>query len=1015
MKRCSFPGRTIKTLITIFSLLLVNLLHAQSTITGKVTDKAGVPLSNVSVMVKGKTTGTATNTEGFFSITASADDVLVFSSVEFNNLEARASTSGAMNVQLERKVSVLDDLVVVGYGTVRKKDLTGSVAVVNVDDAKKTASYDVAKLLQGQVAGISVHGSGEPGGFVQIKIRGVSSFINNNPLFVIDGVPVTSPFDFSPDDIESIQVLKDASAGAIYGSRASTGVIIITTKKGRPGSLKVDYNGYMGLQDLPKKIPVTDAAGYRAITNAAELNAGLLIAPGNDPTNPSFIDDVDTDWQQEGFKTGVIQDHNLRFSGGNDVNTYNVSLGYFNQSSTYRGPQNYRRYTINAGLTGKKGIFSYGTRVMYTRSEKINPFNNMQFHAVFGGTVTSLLTAIPTMPVFDPNRLRGYGGSDNATQRAITLNVIGMNALLKNTSDRNRLLGNFWGELELVKNLKYRVNFSYDRNDFRNFAFEPTYDLGWYYLNTQSYMYEQKGTGQTMLLENILSYNIIKGRHVIDVLAGTTYQRDKGENTTGSGTGLPEPYFYTFNSISNPANKTLTSESAKAVLISYLGRLNYNFDNRYLLTVNFRRDGSSKFSKQNRWGNFPSVAVAWNAHNEKFIKLPDLISSLKLRGGYGVLGNQEIGNYLYQSYINTNAGYVFGTTTVPGGVLAPGATTVTQVDPGIKWEEKTTFNIALDLGLMNERLRFTAEYFNNKTSDLLAPIPIPLTIGSFPWEIVTNAASTRNTGMEFTVQHTGSIGKVKFDISGNIYTLKNKVLKLGGTNLPIDGNVSRTEIGRSVGELYAHVMVGIFQSATDVANSPTQVNAGPGDVKFQDTDGNNIVNDEDRVYLGRTIPNLYYGLNLSASYEQFDFSMFWQGSSGNKVYNGVYHDLMVGQYINHHEDALNFWTPSKTNTNIPRPIIGDPNGNARASTRFIEDGGYVKLQNFQLGYTLKRLRGAKWLQNARIYISGQNFITISNYKGYDPDFFNGGLFSRGFDIGSFPNPKTIMVGLQVAL
>jgi TonB-linked SusC/RagA family outer membrane protein len=910
--KTSSPGGIIKTLITVFTLLLTNFLHAQSTITGKVTDRSGVPLSNVSVMVKGKTTGTTTNAEGSFSIIASADEVLIFSSAEYDSHEARVSTSGAMSVQLDRRVSVLDDLVVVGYGTVRKKDLTGSVAVVNVDEARKTASYDVAKMLQGQAAGISVHGSGEPGGFVQIKIRGVSSFINNNPLFVIDGVPVTAPFDFSPDDIESIQVLKDASAGAIYGSRASTGVIIITTKKGRAGTLKVDYNGYAGLQKVPKKLPVTDAEGYRTITNAAELNAGLLIAPGNDPTSPSFIDDVNTDWQEEGFKTGVIQDHNIRFSGGSEANTYNVSLGYFNQSSTYRGPQNYRRFTVNAGMTGKKGIFSYGSKLMYTRSEKINPFNNMQFHAVFGGAVTSLITAIPTMPVFDPNRLRGYGGSDNATQRAITLNVIGMNALLKNTSDRNRLLGNFWGELQLVKNLRYRINLSYDRTDYDNFAFEPTYDLGWYYLNTQSYMFQQKGTDQTILMENTLSYNIKSGRHSIDVLAGTTYQRDKGENTTGSGTGLPEPYFYTFNSISNPANKTLTSGSARAVLLSYLGRLNYNFDDRYLLTVNFRRDGSSRFSKANRWGNFPSVAFAWNAHNEKFLKMTDLISSLKLRGGYGVLGNQDIGNYLYQSYINTNAGYVFGTTAVPGGVLAPGATTVTQVDPGIKWEEKTTINVAVDLGLMNDKLKFTAEYFNNKTVDLLAPIPIPLTIGSVPWEITTNAASVRNSGIEFTLQHTGTIGKVNFNISGNVYTLKNKVLKLGGTDLPIYGNVSKTEVGRSVGELYAYVMTGIFQSAGDVSSSPTQVNAGPGDVKFQDSDGNNMINDEDRVYLGRSIPNLYYGLNLSASYLQFDFSMFWQGSSGNKVYNGVYHDLMVSQYINHHVDALNFWTPSKT-------------------------------------------------------------------------------------------------------
>ena len=1011
-KKRTFPMSRLRS---VMSFLLVFLISqstwAQGSVTGQVKDKDGNPVKAATVAIKNKTTSTSSGDDGQFVITAGPGDVLVITSIGYESNEVKVSDKKNIVVTMVTKMESLDDLVVVGYGSQKKKDLTGSISVVNITNAKKTASYDMAKMLQGQVPGVSVHGSGEPGGFVQIKISGISTFGNNSPLFVIDGVPITAPYDFSPDDIESMQVLKDASAGAIYGARASTGVVIITTKKGKAGKLKIDYNGYVGVQNVPKRIDVTNAEGYRKITNQAELNAGLLIAPGNDPTSPQFISDVDTDWQEEGFKTGVIQDHNIRLSGGSDIAAYNVSLGYFDQTSTYTGPQDYKRFTVNMGVSGSKGIFSYGTKLLYSQSEKTNPFNAMQFHAVFGGTVTSLLTAIPTMPVYDPNRLRGYGGSDNATQRAITLNVVGMNALLQNTTDRNRILGNIWGEIEPIKNLRYRLNLSYDRTDAKDFAFEPTYDLGWYYLNTQSYMYERRGVGQTTLMENTLTYKIEAGKHVIDLLLGTSFQKDQGESTTGSGVGLPEPYFYTFSAITDPAAKSLSSGSSTATLLSYFGRANYNFDSRYLLTVNYRRDGSSKFSPQNRYGNFASVAAAWNVHNETFINLPDFISSLKLRGGYGELGNQAINDYLFQSYINTNASYVFD------NGLAPGATTVTQVDGGIKWEAKKTSNVAVDIGFMKEKLRFTAEWFNNTTNDLLAGIPIPLTIGSFPWDIVTNAASVQNTGMEFTLQYQGSNGKFNYDISANMSTLKNEVLKLGGNDDPVYGNASKTEVGRSVGDIYGHTMIGIFKDAADVSGSPEQINAAPGDVKFQDTNKDGRINDEDRVYLGRAMPNLYYGLNVNLSYQQFDFSMFWQGSAGNQVYNGVYHDLMGEQYSNHHTDALNFWSPSNMNTSIPRPVIGDPNANGRASNRFVEDGGYIRWQNFQLGYSLNtnKLKGMKWLSSGRIYVSGQNVLTISNYKGYDPDFISDGLFSRGFDLGSFPNPKTFMVGLQFSL
>jgi TonB-linked SusC/RagA family outer membrane protein len=992
-------------------LLLPGQVKAQANrITGTVTGKASEPLVGATVMVKQTKKTTVTDEAGKFSVEATPGQTLVITIVGYETKEIKVSKQTNVAVALTQTTTTMEDLVVVGYGTQRKKDLTGAVSVVNVGNAKKTASYDVAKMLQGQVPGVTVHGSGEPGGYVQIKIRGVSTYGQNNPLFVIDGVEISAPFDFSPDDIESIQVLKDASATAIYGFKGAPGVVIITTKKGKAGKPQISYNGYAGMQNVPKMLDVTDAAGYRKITNQAELNAGLSVAPGNDPANASYIKDVNTNWQKEGFKTGIIQDHSLRVSGGNESSTYSISLGDFNQTSAYNGPQKYHRNTLNIDLGGKRGILTYGTKFNYTQSHKINPYNSLNSHAVFGGTVTSLVTAIPTMPVYDAKRLRGYGGSDNATQRAITLNVIGMNAIIQNTSDRNRMLGDVWAAIEPVKNLTYKLNVSYDRTDSKDFAFEPTFDLGWYYLNTNSFMSENKGIGYTSRIENTLNYKFNKGKHKVELLGGYIFAKNHGENTYASGIGLLEPYFYTFSAISNPANKSVSSGLGNSTEISYLGRLNYNYDDRYLLTGNFRRDASSKFSPLNQWGNFSSASAAWNIHNEKFIHLPKVISTLKLRSGYGTIGNQAIPDYLYQSYINTSAAYLFN------GTLAPGSTTTYLADPTIKWEDKTTTNAAIEIGLFNEKLKFTAEYFHNKSTDILVDRPISLGIGSYPWTVTTNAASFKNEGVEFTLQYHNTKGKLTYDINANVHTVKNTVLAIAGDQVKtIDGNASRTEVGRSIGELYGYVMKGIFQNAAEVAASPTQTNAAPGDVKFQDTNGDGKINGDDRVYLGRTIPNLYYGLNVTLNYEQFDFSMFWQGNAGNKVYNGIYHDLMGEQYSNHSVDALNFWTPTNTNTNIPRPVIGDPNANGRASDRFVQNGSYVKLQNLQLGYTLPKLQALKWLSSARVYISGQNVLTLTKYKGYDPDFISDGLLSRGFDIGSFPNTRTFMAGVQIAL
>lgn len=1028
MKKCKNEFPLIIRWITMFSLFLLfmvtNSAIAQTPVKGRVIDKDGNPLTNATITVKGKNAATATNSDGTFTIRANKGDLLVVSFVGYHNNEIKV-TNYASNIiiQLSTKTDPLDDVVVVAYGTQRKKDFTGSVAVVNVADAKKNVTYDVAKMLQGQVAGVEVQGSGEPGGYVQIKIRGINSLISNGPLFVVDGIAINNPYDFATGDIESIQVLKDASSAALYGVRAAGGVVIITTKKGKIGPLKVNYSGSYGFQQIGKKIAVADRLGYQKVTSAAEVNAGLSIAPGNDPTSPKYISKVNTDWQKEAFKTGNIQDHNISLSGGSELAAYNLSVGYFNQTGTLKGPQKYDRYTVNMNMQGKRGIFSYGAKLAFTQSDK-NSFGISTDHAVFGGIVTNLVNAIPTMPVYDTNRLGGYGGVDNVTQRAISLNVIGMNNIVKDNDQRTRTFASFWGEVEIVKNLKYRLNVAYDKTNFKHFHYEPMYDLGWYYLNVTYNMQQREGVENYATVENTLTYQLIKNKHKLDLLAGTSYIHKTYEDLYGTAKGTQDlGQFTNFTYITNPADKAVYSYNDEANLQSYFGRVNYNYGDRYLLTGNIRRDGSSKFSPDNRHGTFSSVAGAWNLSNENFIVLPKVISSLKLRGGYGILGNETaLGPYPYVAYLNTYSSYDFNNT------LASGSTAITLADPKLHWETTSTFNTAIDLGLFNNSLLFTAEYFKRKSTDLQASIPLPPSVGAVPSSIVTNAASTENTGIELTVAYVKSSGAFKYNINANISTLSNKVLKLGGTNNPVYGSGSKTEVGRSIGELYGFVTEGIFQNATDVTSHATQNNAAPGDIKFKDMNGLNAsgaltgkpdgkITDDDRVYLGNTIPNLYYGFNFGASYKNFDISMFLQGSGGNKVFNGVYQSLLGMSYANVSVDALNYWTPGNTKTNIPRPIIGDPNQNGRFSDRFVENGSYLKLQNAQIGYTLpvKALGKSQSIKSLRAYVSGQNILTISGYRGYDPDFISDGLFSRGFDYGSFPNPRTIMFGLQVGL
>lgn len=987
-------------------------LSAQdTTITGTVTsEKDLIPLPGVNIAVKGTSKTANTDFEGNFSIQASPDAVLVFSYTGYANQQLTVGNQTKVNVSLKEDVNKLDEVVVIGYGTQKKSDLTGAVGIVNVENAKKTVTYDVAKMLQGQVAGVTVQSSGEPGGYVSIKIRGIGSFTNNNPLWVVDGVILDSPYDFATGDVESMQVLKDASSAAIYGVRGANGVVIITTKKGKSGAMSIKYKSIFSVQNVAKRWSLTDRVGYQTIANAAETNrdtqAGVAIniAPGNNPSSPFYIKNVDTDWQKEAFGTGTVQNHSLGLSGGAETLTYNVNLDYFKNDSYLKTPQDYERYALNLNLNGSKGKFKYGTKLAYTQSDKEN-FNNY-----FGTAITGLLTAIPTIPVYDAKRLGGYGGADSNLQRAISLNVIGFNNLLQNENKRNRFVANFWGQYEIVKGLKYKVNVSFDRLDFKNRFFNPPSDLGWYFVvpEEKATLNVSNGNETRTFLDNTLTYNLSVGKHNIELLGGVTQENFNHYNHISSGLG------YSTGEIVHLefADKTTTREYESRITgKSYISRFSYNYDERYFIQGNFRQDKSSLFAEKNNTANAYSASGGWKLSSEKFLTLPTWVNLVKLRAGYGILGNNTLGAYSFAETVNPFIGYSF---TNAAGVsqLYPGTSVVTTKDPDIKWEISKSSSIALELGLFDNKLQFTSEYYEKRTSDLIADGPVALSSGAFPAAITSNVAKVKNSGLEFSLAYANNDRPFKYNVSANFSTLKNEVLELNRNNDPIYGAASKTVVGGAIGQLYAFETLGIFQTAAEVAASPLQNNARPGDIKFRDVDGDGKITNEDRTFQGSAIPKFTFGLNLGCSYENFDFSMFWQGNAGNKIFNSTYRDLMNGQYSNASTDMLNFWTPTNTNTNVPRPIIGDPNANGRDSNRFIESGDYLKLQNAQIGYNIP-LKNGKAISKARVYASGQNILTLTKYRGYDADFISDGLFSRAYDGGSFPNPRTFALGLEI--
>ncbi len=1014
------PGRLANVMVMVVVLMISQTAMAQGSVSGQVKDKEGKPVQGATITVKNKKVNAVSGVDGRFTVAAVAGDVLQVTSIGYEAFEIQIGSESNLTIELTTRVSSLDDVIVVGYGTQRKRDLSGSIVNVNVNETKKYSTSDISQILQGRATGVSVNSDGQPGAVPSVRIRGYSTFGNAQPFYVVDGVPNVAIRDFSPNDIESISILKDASAAAIYGANSANGVIIITTKQGKKNTpMKVEYNGYYGWDKVWQIIDVTKREQYQMLNNEARTNAGLPLFPANNPADPRYVNNIDTDWQEEGLKTGNRQNHNISMSGGGVSSTYNISLDYFDNNGTYvgNGPT-YTRYSGRVNSTAEKGIFKVGESFSYTHSHE----NSLTFRddILLGGIpplIVSLVNAIPTMPVYNEANLGGFGGSNSEFNGANSLNGIGVNSLFENFVDVDRTFANIYGELRFQKltnqDIRFRTSLSYDKTIARDFLWQPAFFMGNFFSQNIARLRDNSRVYTNSAIENTLTWDKTINKHVFTLLAGQSYRQGNILLRESSADGFTMPYYPVIN---NGATKSSKGSEFENTLSSFFGRINYSYDDRYLLIATLRRDGSSRFSSDNKYGNFPSASVGWKISNENFWDVSQsLITALKIRASYGELGNQEIGNYLYFGSINSGVVYTFDGVRTVGGLQ-------TQIaSPNIKWESKTTANVGFDATLFSGRLDLSAEYYSAESGDILVNLPIPASVGYTNANPVVNAATLKNSGLEISATYHKNKGAFTFDISGNFSTLKNKVVALGGNNEPIYGTGAKTEIGGIVGQHFGFVYEGIFQTQAEIAAHATQFGAAlkPGDVKYRDISGpqgkpDGVVNEAyDRTYLGSGIPKYYYGFNFSAAYKSFDLTVFASGAANFQINSRMYKDIhhSAGS-LNYSTDMLNRWTPTNTNTNIPRLNDADVN-NFKDSNRpgWLQSGSYLRANTIAIGYTLPK-NIIKGLETSRIYATVQNLYSFQEYEGYNPDFTSG-VFNPGFDFGSYPKPRTIILGVQL--
>lgn len=1019
--------QTILALLFIACTLGLNAQGLQ--IKGVVTSaEDGQPVPGVSVFVKGTTTGTMTDLTGYYSLSnVPANSILVFSFVGMKTQEIVVTESTTLNIVIASDVELMDEVVVVGYGTQKKSLVTGAIAKVEGDDLRKAADMRVTQALQGKTAGVVITAnSGQPGSQISVRIRGAGTNGDAEPLYIIDGLPMSGAgTDFlNAADIQSIEVLKDAASAAIYGARGANGVVLITTKTGRTDTkLTVTYDGYYGFQNPWKKIPLMNSAEYLMLVNEASINAGL--GPRFSQSQmESFT--ADTDWQDEMFYYNAPkQNHSLSFTGGSDKIEYSSSLNYFSQEGIVsKGKSSFERIGYRLNAAGTFGFFKLGGNINLAGITSKGIATNDRY----GLGLNQALNMPPIVPVMFSDGTWGTSEAYGFGLQEIT-NPVAMASYNNSRTRTYKLIGNIYGEFDFAKiskaleGLVFRSSFGGEYAIVNTDSYTPEYYLDAMHFSIVDKAYKGLDMYSRWNFENVLTYTKSFDVHNLTVMAGTTAFKDMYENLWGSKNDLIfDDFGHSYlDNATDPESANTGGGYSEHTVASLFARLNYDLMNRYILTATIRRDGSSRFGDENKYGYFPSASIGWVISREEFMSnLSDIFNVLKLRASWGQNGNESIGNFGYTSVIGNSNIYYFG----EGQTQYNGTQPTRIANPSLKWETSEQTNFGIDLTTLRSSLSLTLDYYIKKTKDWLVTAPVPMLVGnSAP---IINGGSVQNSGIEAEISYRKQLGKLYLNASLNGAFNKSEVLDIKNAEKRLQGGdggfgqsgVIYAEIGTPMGVFYGIRTDGIFQNQAEIdsyvgtSGGKIQPNAKPGDIKFVDANGDGTISDGDRVRIGSPFPDFTGGLNLSAEMYGFDFNMFLYAALGQEIYSATRRYDM--NYANYTGEWLNRWTGEGTSDKYPRVTFSDNNLNGKTVSDFyIQDGSFVRLRNITLGYSLpKNITDAIRLTRLRLYVSAENLYTFTRYTGYDPEI-GGGVFDNGIDRGIYPQPRTIMTGINV--
>ena len=995
--------RTSLWFVILTVTLMLNTAHSafaqQMTVKGTVTDPAGEPMIGVTVMAEGTGIGAMTDLDGNYTINADGLGSLKFSYVGYVSQTVLINGRSVVNVVMQENSAVLDELVVIGYGTLKKSDLTGAVGSIGSKDIKDVPVNNVGQAIQGKIAGVNIVGGDKPGDNVTIKVRGLGSINNSDPLVVIDGVPTDLGLNsINPQDIERLDVLKDASATAIYGSRGANGVVMITTRKGVTGTSRVGVSVNAAFSKVSKNIGLLDAAGYASLSN------DMLSEAGHN-TNPIWADPsqltTSTNWVDQLLQTGVMQNYNVNYSGGNEKAHYYFSAGFLDQSGVVKNV-NYRRFTFQTNNDVKlKSWLKLSNSLLFSADIKKQGSYSMW----------DAMRALPTFPVKDENG-EWSGPSGNSEWYGSTRNPVGTNDMNRSSTDGYNLLANIAGDFTIVPEwLQFRSLFGFDGKFWFGESFTPKYD--WKPTPVeQSSQWQSSNRAFTYLWDNYFTFDhTFGGHHAVNVMAGVSAQWNHAYWMSGQMNG------FLLDTVHQLANGEkifdLDGSQSEWALMSYMARANYSYDDKYLLTATIRRDGSSRFGKSNRWGTFPSMSAAWRISSEEFFPQDTAIKDLKLRLGWGKTGSQaSVGNYDHIQTLVTLL-YPFGTKLEN----AEQSALYSQVlaNSGIHWEEIEQYNAGVDLSLFNSRLNISLDGYIKNTNHMLVKAAFPITTGfEDTFDTYTNAGKVRNIGWELSASSVNLTGEFGWETDLVVTYNKNKIKDLNS-----DTPLWRNEFGGAyatmlsanlpINVFYGYVTDGIFQTPEEVRAHAVQSGAEPGDIRFRDLNNDGVINEQDRTVIGNPNPTWLFSMNNRLSYKGFELSIYLQGVAGNKIYNRT-RSVMESMSAAYNQAATTAdrWYGEGTSNSMPRAVWADPNGNNRISDRWVENGSYLRLKNITLAYNfpdnwLRTLR----LENARILFSCENVATITGYKGLDPE-----VGIDGIDYSSFPPSRIFNVGLS---